>query len=141
MAAYRLIDTDAWPRAAHYRRFTEEAPCAVTMTDEIDVTAYPYAKLPRTVRPCERFFGGNPDLGLAVLRAAGWRRLEIKARRLQARFLRTGDPEQVFYEELFAAFGYAKNSASFRALASRAFSGSFEGTLAMKTDSGSPSSV
>ena len=39
MAAYRLIDTDAWPRAAHYRRFTEEAPCAVTMTDEIDVTA------------------------------------------------------------------------------------------------------
>lgn len=87
--------------------------------DEIDVAAYPYAKLPRTARPCERFFGGDPDLGLAVLRAAGWRRLEIKARRLQARFLRTGDPEQVFYEELFAAFGYAKNSASFRALAER----------------------
>ena len=87
--------------------------------DEIDVTAYPYAKLPRTARPCERFFGGNPDLGLAVLREAGRRRLEIKARRLQMRFMRTGDPEQVFYEELFAAFGYAKNSVPFRALAER----------------------
>ena len=87
--------------------------------DEIDVTAYPYAKLPRTERPCERFFGRNPDLGLAVLRAAGAQRLRIKARRLQMRFMRTGDPEQVFYEELFAAFGYAKNSEPFRALAER----------------------
>ena len=87
--------------------------------DEIDVTAYPYAKLPRTERPCERFFGRNPDLGLAVLRAAGVQRLWIKARRFQMRFMRTGDPEQVFYEELFAAFGYAKNSEPFRALAER----------------------
>ena len=39
MAEYRLIDLDTWPRAAHYRRFTEEAPCAVTLSDEIDVTA------------------------------------------------------------------------------------------------------
>ena len=87
--------------------------------DEIDVSAYPYAKLPLTERPCERFFGRNPDLGLAVLREAGRRRLEIKARRLRARFLRTGDPEQVFYEEVFAAFGHAKNSEAFRALAER----------------------
>ena len=87
--------------------------------DEIDVTAYPYAKLPRTERPCERFFGRNPDLGLAVLRAAGVQRLWIKARRFQMRFMRTGDPEQVFNEELFAAFGYTKNSESFRALAER----------------------
>ena len=87
--------------------------------DEIDVSAYPYARLPLTERPCERFFGRNPDLGLAVLREAGRRRLEIKARRFQARFMRVGDPGQVFYEELFAAFGYAKNSASFRALAER----------------------
>ena len=87
--------------------------------DEIDVTAYPYAKLPQTERPCERFFGKNPDLGLAVLRAAGVQRLWIKARRFLMRFMRTGDPEQVFYEELFAAFGYAKNSEPFRALAER----------------------
>ena len=38
MASYRLIDLDTWPRAAHYRRFTEESPCSVTVTDEIDVT-------------------------------------------------------------------------------------------------------
>ena len=87
--------------------------------DEIDVSAYPYAKLPATERPCERFFGRNPDFGLEVLREAGRRRMHIKARRLKNRFLRVGDPEQVFYEEMFAAFGYAKNSVPFRALAER----------------------
>lgn len=87
--------------------------------DEIDVAAYPYAKLPATERPCERFFGKNPDLGLEILQETGRRRLRIKARRLQNRFLRTGNPEQVFYEEMFAAFGYAKNSIPFRALAER----------------------
>lgn len=87
--------------------------------DEIDVAAYPYAKLPATERPCERFFGKTPDLGLEILQEAGRRRLRIKARRLQNRFLRTGNPEQVFYEEMFAAFGYAKNSIPFRALAER----------------------
>lgn len=86
---------------------------------EIDVTAYPYAKLPRTSRPCERFFGGNPDVGLAWLGEAGRRRLEAKAHRFEMRLARTGNPEQVFYEEMFAAFGYAKNSATFRALAER----------------------
>ena len=87
--------------------------------DEIDVAAYPYAKLPATERPCERFFGRNPDLGLEILREAGQRRLYVKARRLQQRFLRVGDPEQVFYEEMFAAFGYARNTVPFRALAER----------------------
>ena len=86
---------------------------------EIDVCAYPYAKLPLCGRPCERFFGGDPDYGLEVLRAAGRRRLDIKARRLVARMLRSGNPEQVFYEELFHAFGYAKNTVPFRALAER----------------------
>ena len=87
--------------------------------DEIDVSAYPYAKLPATERPCERFFGQNPDFGLEVLREAGRRRLHIKARRLKNRFLRIGDAEQVFYEEMFAACGYAKNSIPFRLLAER----------------------
>ena len=87
--------------------------------DEIDVAAYPYAKLPASRRPCERFFGQNPDLGLEVLREAGRRRLLVKAHRMQKRFLRVGDPEQVFYEEMFAAFGYAKNSVPFRVLAER----------------------
>ena len=87
--------------------------------DEIDVAAYPYAKLPASERPCECFFGRDPDFGLAVLREAGRRRLLIKARRMQKRFLRVGDPEQVFYEEMFAAFGYAKNAVPFRLLAQR----------------------
>ena len=83
------------------------------------MAAYPYAKLPRSARPCERFFGRCPDRGVAWLREAGRRRLSIKAQRLKARCLHTGDPDQVFYEELFAAFGYAKNSVPFRALAER----------------------
>lgn len=87
--------------------------------DEIDVSAYPYAKLPATERPCERHFGRNPDLGLKVLVEEGRRRLMVKAHRMQSRFLRTGDPEQVFYEEMFAAFGYARNAVPFRALAER----------------------
>lgn len=87
--------------------------------DEIDVAAYPYAKLPATERPCERFFGRNPDLGLEILREAGRCRLQIKAGRFRTRFMRSGNPEQVFYEELFAAFGYAKNVVPFRALAER----------------------
>ena len=37
MAETRLIDTERWPRAAHYRHFSEY-PCAVSLTDEIDVT-------------------------------------------------------------------------------------------------------
>ena len=87
--------------------------------DEIDVSAYPYAKLPDTERPCEKYFGRNPDLGLEVLREAGQCRLRIKANRFRTRIMRSGNPEQVFYEELFAAFGYAKNVVPFRALAER----------------------
>lgn len=87
--------------------------------DEIDVAAYPYAKLPLSTRPCERHFGGDVDRGLELLRSAGRRRLGIKARRLVSRIMRSGDAEQVFYEELFNAFGYSKNAVQFRALAER----------------------
>ena len=38
MAETRLLDPERWPRAAHYRHFTEY-PCAVSLTDEIDVAA------------------------------------------------------------------------------------------------------
>ena len=38
MAEIRMLDMKTWPRAEHYLRFTEEAPCAVNLTDEIDVT-------------------------------------------------------------------------------------------------------
>ena len=85
--------------------------------EEIDLAAYPYARLPATPRPCEAAFAHAPDAALALLRAAGERRLEGKARRLCALFVRTGDRAQTFYEEMMAAFGYKHNAAPFRALA------------------------
>jgi len=85
--------------------------------DEIDLTAYPYAKLPATSRPCETAFANSTDAALAMLRTAGERRLEGKARRFAALFVRKGDRAQVFYEEMMAAFGYKHNVAPFRALA------------------------
>jgi len=87
--------------------------------DEIDLAAYPYARLPKTPRPCEAVFARDPDLLVAALRAAGVRRLEGKARRLKALFVRRGDRAQTFYEEMMAAFGYKHNAAPFRALAER----------------------
>ena len=85
--------------------------------DEIDLAAYPYARLPATPRPCEERFARAPDAALALLRAAGERRLEGKARRLAALFVRSGDRAQTFSEEMMAAFGYKHNAAPFRALA------------------------
>ena len=87
--------------------------------DEIDLGAYPYARIPATPRPCEAVFGRNPDLLAGVLHAAGVRRIEGKARRLKALFVRNGDRAQTFYEEMMAAFGYKHNVAPFRALAER----------------------
>ena len=85
--------------------------------DEIDLAAYPYARIPATPRPCETAFARAPDAARALLRAAGERRLEGKARRLCALFVRNGDRAQTFYEEMMAAFGYKHNAAPFRALA------------------------
>ena len=87
--------------------------------DEIDLTAYPYAHIPDTPRPCERLFARNPDLLLAVLRQEGVRRLEMKARRFKAAFVRQPDRAQAFYAETLAALGYKQNSAPFRQLASQ----------------------
>jgi len=86
---------------------------------KIDLSAYPYARRPVSARPCERFFGGDSARWLPVLLEAGWRRMRRKAQRFRQRFMETGDPGQVLYEELFAAFGYSKNTAQFRALAER----------------------
>lgn len=85
--------------------------------DEIDLGAYPYARLPSTARPCEGVFGRAPDRLAEVLRVAGRRRIEGKARRLRALFVRKGDRAQTFYEEMMAAFGYKWNVEPFRALA------------------------
>jgi len=85
--------------------------------DEIDLAAYPYARIPATPRPCERLFARNPDLLLAVLRQEGVRRLEMKARRFKAAFVRRPDRAQAFYAETLAALGYKQNATPFRQLA------------------------
>ena len=35
---YKLIDTEKWPRTEYFRHFMDEAPCSISMCDEIDVT-------------------------------------------------------------------------------------------------------
>ncbi len=87
--------------------------------DEIDISAYPYAHLPATPRPCERLFSNAPDRLCSFLRAAGIQRLEAKARRFTTAFIRTRDHGQVFYSETFSALGYKQNSAPFRQIAAR----------------------
>lgn len=85
--------------------------------DEIDLTAYPYARLPVSPRPCAEIFSTRPDLLLEILRAAGRQRLHTKARRFKTLLIRKQDRLQVFYEEFLAAFGYKYNQPSFRLLA------------------------
>lgn len=84
---------------------------------QIDLAAYPYAHADAAPRPCERAFARDPDALLALLRAAGRRRLEQKACRIAARFARVRDRAQVFYEETMTALGYKHNTAPFRTLA------------------------
>ncbi|MBQ7599846.1 MAG: hypothetical protein IJU57_04130 [Clostridia bacterium] len=38
MSDYRMMDTDSWLRYARFVHFTEDAPCAIWLTDDIDVT-------------------------------------------------------------------------------------------------------
>ena len=49
--------------------------------EQIDLMAYPYARLPSGVRPCEEKIGHDPDLARQVLAEAGRHRLLMKARR------------------------------------------------------------
>lgn len=88
--------------------------------EQIDLTAYPYARLPGGVRPCEERLGRDPDLARRVLTAAGRHRLRMKARRLAGRLCSAiGRRRQVFYEEVMTALGYKRNAAGFRHVAER----------------------
>ena len=88
--------------------------------DDIDIAAFPHAVIPATQRPCQRLWGGDPDRGTAILRAAGLHRMEIKRQRMRALIEEAGDPSQALYESVMAAFGYKNNAPAFRTLA-RAF--------------------
>ena len=85
--------------------------------EAIDLSVYPYAHFPAAPRPCHAFFARDPDRLVTLLSLAGRTRLAAKASHFTARFLRTGDPARVFYEETFAALGYKHNVKPFRKLA------------------------
>lgn len=86
--------------------------------EQVDLTAYPFAKLPGEDRPCFRLLGGNPDLAAEVMSAAGEHRMRTKARRIAAVLAaRPREREQVFYEEVMCALGYKSNSRGFRRVA------------------------
>ena len=99
-------------------RFVASEP---TFTPEqIDLSAYPYARLPAGARLCEEEIGGDPVLARRILAAAGRDRLCLKARRILGRLVASaGDRKQVFYEEVMTALGYKRNQAQFRHVAER----------------------
>lgn len=88
--------------------------------EQIDLTAYPYARLPLSTRPCQKLFENNPSRSARVLDAAGRHRLRMKARRLSGLLaVPRRARRQVFYEEVMAALGYAHNAVQFRKIAER----------------------
>ena len=88
--------------------------------EQIDLMAYPYARLPLEMRPCEERIGHDPDLARQVLAEAGRHRLRMKARRMSGRLCAAhGERQQVFYEEVMTALGYNRNQTQFRHVAER----------------------
>lgn len=88
------------------------------MPEHVDLTAYPFAKLPADDRPCHEMLRNDPDLACEVLSEAGAHRLAMKARRLASILAaRPHERMQVFYEEVMNALGYRLNSRSFRQVA------------------------
>jgi len=89
--------------------------------DHIDVSAYPFARLPADERPCCRRFSQDAALASEILIEAGAYRLMLKARRigrmLNAPCGRGCDRRQLFYSEVMNALGYSRNSGAFREVA------------------------
>ena len=87
---------------------------------QIDLAAYPYAKLPHGSCPCEDMIGENPVEAYEILKSAGHHRFRMKARNLLGRLCEKSKCyQQVFYEEVMNALGYSRNSLAFRNVAER----------------------
>lgn len=90
---------------------------------QIDLSAYPFARLPIGIRPCEEKLAKDVEEMRGLLMRAGMRRLTLKARRLLGRLcegVRRGlDRKQIFYEESMTALGYKANASFFRHVAER----------------------
>lgn len=88
--------------------------------EQIDLTGYPFARLPVEDRPCRRLFDGNPDLARLVLAQAGAKRLIVKSRIFAVELASTANSrKQVMYESLMEALGYRHNSKAFHFIARR----------------------
>ena len=86
--------------------------------EQIDLTAYPFARLPLSERPCFRMLADRRELADRVIAEAGVHRLEMKARRFATILASAGrSREQVFYEGVMAALGYRRNTKGFLAVA------------------------
>ena len=69
--------------------------------------------------PCAGpYFAGEPARLAAIVREAGYARLQVKAVQAEARFAEA-DPDQAFYADLLDALGYSHNRAPCRDLARR----------------------
>ena len=88
--------------------------------EQIDLTGYPFARLPIEDRPCRKIFDGNPDLARTVLTNAGAKRLHVKSRHFAVELAASpGNREQVLYESLMESLGYRHNARSFKFIAQR----------------------
>jgi hypothetical protein len=90
--------------------------------EQIDVSAYPFSRIPAVCRPCFRMFGNDVNLASKVLCSAGHSRIMAKARRLErlinAPVGHRCSREQLFYAETMNALGYGSNPSGFREIAS-----------------------
>ena len=87
--------------------------------ESIDVTAYPYAALPDSPRPCAAALQGrDPDELESLLETAGIHRMQLKTERVATRLAQT-DANDVLYREILGSLGYKQNTAVCRELAER----------------------
>ncbi len=85
--------------------------------ESIDVTAYPYAALPDSPRPCAIAIKSiGPNQKGTILESAGAHRLQMKAQRISSQLL-DGSPDEVLYREICGALGYKQNTSACRELA------------------------
>ncbi len=86
--------------------------------EQVDLSAYPFGRLPAEERPCRKALAGNPDFARSVLRAAGLKRLFAKAGKFERMIAHsTRSRKQIFYEEFMASLGYRKNTSAFKTIA------------------------
>lgn len=86
--------------------------------EQIDLSAYPFARLPANERPCYARLKSDPDLAREVLSTAGGHRIAVKSERISRILaLRPHERNQVLYEEVMNALGYKRNSSAFRRIA------------------------